>query len=91
MKALRIEQRDLNSGQDRLRAVVATINHELLSRSDDDRARDGDRLASSWAELVDLLALGPAPELRECPSCGHRGLRAATLCGYCWRKLTPIA
>ena len=47
------------------------------------------RLASSWASLVDFLALGPAPELRDCPHCGAVGMRAATLCGTCWKKLVP--
>lgn len=46
-------------------------------------------LRKSWTGLVELLALGPAPEVRSCPSCGKQGLRAATRCGYCWAELTP--
>jgi hypothetical protein len=42
-----------------------------------------------WAALVAALALGPAPELRDCPSCGKAGMRAATRCGYCWLALIP--
>jgi hypothetical protein len=38
---------------------------------------------------VDFLALGPAPELLACPHCGVVGMRAATLCGHCWKKLVP--
>jgi hypothetical protein len=45
-------------------------------------------LREAWAELVAALALGPAPELRECSFCGKIGRRAATRCGYCWRALT---
>jgi hypothetical protein len=45
----------------------------------------------SWAMLVELLALGPAPEMRECPVCRHRGMRAATRCGFCWTALAPLA
>lgn len=48
-------------------------------------------LLASWAELVAFLALGPAPELRTCPSCGSSGMRDATRCGHCWRKLEPLA
>lgn len=48
-------------------------------------------LTASWAELVKVMALGPEPELRECPVCHQTGMRAATLCGYCWTKLVPIA
>ena len=25
-----------------------------------------------------------------CPFCGSRVMRAATLCGSCWRKLSPV-
>ncbi|HEX9052212.1 MAG TPA: hypothetical protein VF841_16910 [Anaeromyxobacter sp.] len=49
------------------------------------------RLVGSWAKLVGFLALGPAPELRACPHCGAMGMRDATLCGYCWKKLVPPA
>jgi hypothetical protein len=48
-------------------------------------------LLASWAELVEYLSLGPAPELRTCPSCGAVGMRAATLCGTCWARLAPAA
>ena len=27
---------------------------------------------------------------RDCPYCGKRGMAAATLCGYCWNRLTPL-
>lgn len=46
-------------------------------------------MAAAWAELVAQLALGPEPEVRECPVCKHVGMRAATRCGHCWTKLTP--
>lgn len=50
---------------------------------------DTTALLAWWAELVEMLALGPAPELRVCPFCGAVGMKAATRCGYCWRKLEP--
>jgi len=46
-------------------------------------------LRASWGRLVELLALGPAPELRSCPHCGSVGMQAATRCGSCWKKLDP--
>jgi hypothetical protein len=46
-------------------------------------------LRASWAKLVAALALGPAPELRACPTCHRNCRRAATLCGNCWAKLPP--
>lgn len=48
-------------------------------------------LRNSWAELVTLLALGSPPETRLCPICGQVGMRAATRCGHCWSKLSPLA
>ena len=46
-------------------------------------------LQGAWAQLVLALALGPARATRKCPSCGNTGMRDATLCGYCWKKLEP--
>jgi hypothetical protein len=77
-----------------LRPLVAAIDAEMsrLARGTPIEARAGvGGLLESWAVLVDLLALGPAPEMRECPVCRHRGLRAATRCGFCWTALTPLA
>jgi len=58
--------------------------------TDDDRANPNGLLAS-WADLIEQLALGPEPEVRECPVCKHIGMRAATRCGHCWTKLTPAS
>jgi len=69
-----------------------TIEHEierLSSRSSDQGGVPPSALLASFAALVDQLALGPEPALRECPVCKGLGMRAATLCGYCWTKLTP--
>ncbi len=75
---------------DGLRPLVENLDREmarLLARPGGDTTA----LLSSWAELVEFLALGPAPELRACPFCGGIGMRAATRCGTCWRKLVPSA
>jgi len=48
------------------------------------------QLKKNWKELVTLLALGPEPEYRECPSCHGIGMRLATRCGFCWAKLPPF-
>ena len=75
---------------DGLRPIVESVDREmsrLLARPDSDTSA----LVASWAELVEYLALGPAPELRACPFCGSDGVRAATRCGVCWRKLVPPA
>ena len=81
----------LDDERARLRAIVATIDREMsrLPGSATTGATDG--LIVSWAELVKLLALGPAPEVRECPVCKHIGMLTATLCGYCWTKLSPFS
>jgi hypothetical protein len=75
---------------DGLRPIVENLDREmsrLLARPGSDTTA----LLSSWAELVEFLALGPAPELRECPFCGSSGRRGATRCGTCWKKLDPSA
>jgi hypothetical protein len=76
---------------DGLRPIVEALDREmsrLLARPD---VADTTALLSSWAELVEFLDLGPPPELRACPFCGSVGMRPATLCGTCWRKLEPPA
>jgi hypothetical protein len=70
----------------RLRTIIATIDHQLAHRDEKQTVE----LTRAFAELVQVLALGPEPEVRTCPSC-HKTVRlAATLCGYCWARLTPI-
>ena len=77
-----------------LRPVVAAIDAQMsrLAQGTPIEARTGiGELLESWAVLVEILALGPAPEMRECPVCRHRGLRAATRCGFCWTALATLA
>jgi hypothetical protein len=45
----------------KLRAVVAQIDEELV------QAPPSATLRAAWEELVSMLALGPAPQTRECP------------------------
>ncbi len=67
-----------------VRAAVALVGKELL-------VENGSlALRGAWRHLVETLALTPAPELRECSSCGLTGMRAATRCGYCWAALEPL-
>jgi hypothetical protein len=78
---------------DGLRPIVEALDREMsrfLARPDV-AAGDTTALLTSWAELVEFLDLGPPPELRACPFCGSIGMRPATLCGTCWRKLEPPA
>lgn len=78
---------------DGLRPIVEALDREMsrLLALPDMAGADTTALLSSWAELVEFLALGPPPELRACPSCGGVGMRDATRCGTCWRKLEPPA
>ena len=87
-------ERELPRGlRGRLRPLVATIDREMSRASEMDE-RENNRatrdLRSSWAKLVELLALGPAPDVRECPVCRRVGMRDATRCAYCWTKLSPL-
>jgi hypothetical protein len=68
-----------------LRTLMSDVDGELVRTS---AASEG--LKGSWAAMMKLLAVGPAPEIRACPRCGNLGMRAATLCGHCWAKLEPL-
>jgi hypothetical protein len=74
----------LDTERTRLRAAVAAIDLQMKAPA---TPRPADALQTSWAQLVELLALGPEPELRPCPHCNKLGLKAATRCGYCWNEL----
>ena len=81
----------MDPARSRLRATVATVGDRiavLLEGREDDTAS---MLTTAWADLVAQLALGPEPAVRTCPHCGGLGFRQATVCGSCWKKLTPPA
>jgi len=68
----------------KLRAIVAVIDEEIV------QVPPTPALRAAWAELVEVLALGPAPQTRECPACHGIGMRAASRCGHCWAALAPV-
>ena len=43
----------------------------------------------SWDALTKFLNIGPAPRVRECPSCGVEIMYAASRCMHCWAKSLP--
>lgn len=81
-----------DAARSKMRTTVAAIDREI-ARLTKEEASDGQHqlggLTGAWAELVAQLALGSEPEVRECPTCKGIGIRAATLCGFCWTKLEP--
>jgi hypothetical protein len=93
------EKPDASRGPDpaksRLRTTVATMERELASMRTALKKSDGkgphEALIASFDDLVQQLALGPEPELRNCPTCGGVCMRLATVCAACWTKLTPSA
>lgn len=68
----------------KLRAIVAVIEREIIE------VPPASPLRAAWAELVGVLALGPAPQTRECPACHGIGMYAASRCGHCWAALPPL-
>ncbi len=76
-----------------LRAAVAAVDSALRQPRAKEGSGEQETWASSldaaWRDLVALLALGPEPEYRQCPTCGALSMRDATVCGYCWTRLTP--
>ena len=82
-----------DAARSRLRITLATIEQEMSRLPEQATSQGGgsprNRLLAAWTDLVEQLALGPEPAVRECPVCSHVVMRAATLCGHCWAKLTP--
>ena len=68
----------------KLRAIVAVIDQEIV------HTPPTPALRAAWTELVEVLALGLAPQTRECPACQGIGMRAASRCGHCWAALEPL-
>jgi len=68
----------------KLRVVVDVIGREVV------QSPPTAAFQVAWTELIGLLALGPAPETRECPKCHGVGRRAASRCGFCWSSLEPL-
>jgi hypothetical protein len=77
---------------DGLRPIVEALDRQMarVAAGGNAGGADTSALLATWAKLVAFLALGPPPQLRECPFCGSTGMRAARLCGVCWRKLEPL-
>jgi hypothetical protein len=82
-----------DDARSRLRTLVASVEGEIARLPGPVTTEDGksppNGLRTSWDKLVEQLALGPEPDVRECPQCHHIGMRAANVCGYCWTALTP--
>jgi hypothetical protein len=82
-----------DTARSRLRATVAKMESEIArlrtQGGNEDASSPANGLRAAFAVLIGELALGPEPEVRECPVCGHIGMRAASRCGYCWSPLTP--
>jgi hypothetical protein len=68
----------------KLRAIVDAIEQEIA------QTPPTAKLRAAWGELVEVLALGAAPQTRECPTCHSIGMRAASRCGSCWASLAPL-
>ena len=80
-----------DAARDGLRTLVTKIDQEISRLPQGgDGAHSTDGLRASWLDLTTLLALGPAPETRQCPVCGGTGMRAASRCSNCWASLAPL-
>jgi hypothetical protein len=49
------------------------------------------RAASGVEDLIRLCNGDATPTMRDCPACTKAVRAAATLCGYCWTRLTPVS
>jgi hypothetical protein len=81
-----------DAARSRLRETMAKMEREIARLPKQTASGDGDsttELVAIYADLAKQLALGPEPEVRECPVCKRNCMRAATRCGYCWAILVP--
>jgi hypothetical protein len=69
---------------EKLRSLITIVDRELAG------ATPSEELRTAWAQMIEVLAPGAAPELRECPHCHEVGMRAATRCSRCWSSLPPL-
>ena len=79
-----------DAARDQLRTVVGAVDQEITRLPAGDGNHATDELRASWTALIKLLALGDAPQTRECPKCHGTGMRAASRCAHCWTKLEPL-
>jgi len=75
-----------------LRELLATVQTRIDSVSEVSTTADAKErvaaLGTAWSALGTHLAVGPAPDTRDCPACKREIMRAASVCGYCWEKLS---
>jgi len=74
----------------KLQGAVEQVDREIAGLEPSANGASS-RLGVAWSRLVGVLALEPPRAMRACPRCGERGMREATVCGYCWLKLVPPA
>jgi len=77
----------------RLRNLIAEVGKEIhLVRAGDTAQPGGTKTAldTTWSRLVDMLDLGPEPEMCDCPTCKRPSLLGATRCGSCWSSLPAL-
>ena len=67
-----------------LRSLITIVDRELP------KATASPELQAAWDDMVKTLALGPAPQLRQCPRCNASAMRAATRCSSCWVALEAL-
>jgi len=79
----------------RLRSLVAEVEKELALVVSALATPEGQlrktALETTWSNLINMLDLGPEPEMWVCPECKHLCMVGATRCGNCWSHLPAIA
>jgi hypothetical protein len=67
---------------------MTTLDEKLRALSGSPEAN---AVRDVFTALQGELDLGPEERVGPCPVCGSIGMSAATRCGTCWSKLTPVA
>jgi len=78
----------------RLRTLVAAVEKEITLVPGSARPAGSESpktaLDVTWSNLVEMLDLGPEPEMVACPACNHLCALGATRCGHCWTSLPVL-
>ncbi|WP_437573503.1 hypothetical protein [Sorangium sp. So ce887] len=82
----------LSVAQERLDAAIQTNDgswpHAEAMKEISERLREA-RVCNDQVQQHIEASAGVVPSGRDCPACGTSIRAQATLCGYCWTRLSP--
>ncbi|HET6146645.1 MAG TPA: hypothetical protein VFH68_03880 [Polyangia bacterium] len=84
-----LAKQSLQGAEVALRRLLAAASPVGASVSADQIRGAGENVVRALAEVDKALTGDAEPARIACPSCARKVMPAATLCGFCWRRLDP--